>query len=769
MTKLPHALFLDTSLPSGGAFTILKTCLLFKHAQRWRSFQLSNTAPRRDAHVAMFSAVSEALLAAKLFVAPRVYLVPHFDRSEAAALKKLAEEHRAVVVGSERDATHVLLPDTDSHRSAASHMLTDDDKADDADADADGADDTEYLRTVARRDKQVKVHWWYFPDSYDSWVPANDVEGQPPQLEPHRGAWRLAARWLRDSHLFNEWMNEVDYEDAEYELAADDHQHADTAAPRTKKKTASRSAERHSKRARHEEPPSPTASARSASRTANTPAASSHSAAVAGHPSTGRRGGGGGGGGGSSGGSAVAAVKLEESQASESRAAAAPPPPPQLGTKTVDPVLVLPAHCDWFRLDAIHEREQHALPEFFTGRSLLKTPAIYVEYRNFMINTYQQNPDLYLSQTACRRNLAGDVCAVMRVHQFLEHWGLINFAVQLDASLAVPTPLPLIAPLAPPAERMLKNDLANGHFDAGVAPPPADDDESTATAALFASRSPVSATAAAAAAAATAPALASSRSARTTSAAADDGGADNVPWTREETVLLLEALEQHGSRWPLVARHVGTKSVHQCVRQFLRLPCSEPFRGAQQLDAPTAAAGGRAPHPMLSLVAFLASAVEPRVAAAAAEAAMKATDASTPSDEREVKAAAAAGIAAASVRARALAGAEEAKLHQLQAQVIERKLALVDAKLRQFARLQQNVESERVQLAADRKAVALQLIELQQHRLELQRSGANLSASTAALKQSGGGGGVRVSSADVAELAAIGGAGVPAFKMNTRL
>jgi SWI/SNF related-matrix-associated actin-dependent regulator of chromatin subfamily C len=28
-----------------------------------------------------------------------------------------------------------------------------------------------------------------------------------------------------------------------------------------------------------------------------------------------------------------------------------------------------------------------------------------------------------------RRNLAGDVCAILRVHAFLEYWGLINFNV----------------------------------------------------------------------------------------------------------------------------------------------------------------------------------------------------------------------------------------------------------------------------------------------------------------------------------------------------
>lgn len=31
-----------------------------------------------------------------------------------------------------------------------------------------------------------------------------------------------------------------------------------------------------------------------------------------------------------------------------------------------------------------------------------------------MILAYQQNPGQYLTQTACRRNLSGDVCAILR-------------------------------------------------------------------------------------------------------------------------------------------------------------------------------------------------------------------------------------------------------------------------------------------------------------------------------------------------------------------
>lgn len=38
----------------------------------------------------------------------------------------------------------------------------------------------------------------------------------------------------------------------------------------------------------------------------------------------------------------------------------------------------------------------------------------YLAYRNFMIDTYRLNPQEYLTSTSCRRNLTGDVCAIMR-------------------------------------------------------------------------------------------------------------------------------------------------------------------------------------------------------------------------------------------------------------------------------------------------------------------------------------------------------------------
>lgn len=91
--------------------------------------------------------------------------------------------------------------------------------------------------------------------------------------------------------------------------------------------------------------------------------------------------------------------------------------------------IIIPSYSAWFDYNSIHTVEKRALPEFFNGKNKSKTPEIYLAYRNFMIDTYRLNPTEYITSTACRRNLAGDVCAIMRVHAFLEQWGLINYQV----------------------------------------------------------------------------------------------------------------------------------------------------------------------------------------------------------------------------------------------------------------------------------------------------------------------------------------------------
>ncbi|KAI4256270.1 MAG: hypothetical protein LQ352_002159 [Teloschistes flavicans] len=71
--------------------------------------------------------------------------------------------------------------------------------------------------------------------------------------------------------------------------------------------------------------------------------------------------------------------------------------------------IILPSYSTWFDMHKIHEQERRALPEFFNHRNRSKTEAVYKDYRDFMISTYRINPAEYLTVTACRRNLAGDI------------------------------------------------------------------------------------------------------------------------------------------------------------------------------------------------------------------------------------------------------------------------------------------------------------------------------------------------------------------------
>lgn len=99
--------------------------------------------------------------------------------------------------------------------------------------------------------------------------------------------------------------------------------------------------------------------------------------------------------------------------------------------------IILPSYSTWFDMNDIHIIEKRSLPEWFNSRNRSKTPGTFKETRNFMVNTYRLNPSEYLTFTACRRNLCGDVCAILRVHNFLETWGLINYQVLCPLHLSI--------------------------------------------------------------------------------------------------------------------------------------------------------------------------------------------------------------------------------------------------------------------------------------------------------------------------------------------
>ncbi|KAJ0110442.1 hypothetical protein Patl1_01264 [Pistacia atlantica] len=87
----------------------------------------------------------------------------------------------------------------------------------------------------------------------------------------------------------------------------------------------------------------------------------------------------------------------------------------------------IPSNSSWFRWDDIHETERIALKEFFDGSSISRTPKIYKEYRDFMINKYREEPYRRLTFTQVRKSLVGDVSLLHKVFNCLDKWGLINF------------------------------------------------------------------------------------------------------------------------------------------------------------------------------------------------------------------------------------------------------------------------------------------------------------------------------------------------------
>ena len=292
--------------------------------------------------------------------------------------------------------------------------------------------------------------------------------------------------------------------------------------------------------------------------------------------------------------------------------------------------IVVPSYSAWFDYNGIHAIEKRALPEFFNGKNKSKSPEVYLSYRNFMIDTYRLNPTEYLTSTACRRNLAGDVCSIMRVHAFLEQWGLINYQVDIDAK---PT---LMGP--PPTSHF--HMLAD--TPAGLQPinPPK-------TAQPSAARTMID--------------LDGKRIDKKGDGESKDGSEDKKPeigtdfglktdqydrrnaalkkstaavasrdWTEQETLLLLEALEMYKDDWNKVCEHVGSRTQDECILHFLRLPIEDPY-----LEDPAHGGGALGPlafqpipfsqagNPIMSTVAFLASVVDPRVAAASAKSAME--------------------------------------------------------------------------------------------------------------------------------------------------
>jgi hypothetical protein len=100
----------------------------------------------------------------------------------------------------------------------------------------------------------------------------------------------------------------------------------------------------------------------------------------------------------------------------------------------------------WFKADSVSSVELRYLPEFFDASSRIRSPSSYMSIRSYICNLYAQNTSIYLSATECRRKIAGDAGSIMRIHNFLDSFGVINYAVPAEARPPM-SPVVSLAPL----------------------------------------------------------------------------------------------------------------------------------------------------------------------------------------------------------------------------------------------------------------------------------------------------------------------------------
>ncbi|XP_015787255.1 SWI/SNF complex subunit SMARCC2 [Tetranychus urticae] len=643
MTRLPMKCILDTK-PGGGLCHILGTMFKFKFDQGWRKFDLQATSkPKIDKNLEMLRQVEKVLFSAQQISTPIVYIRPDVDEKLSETLKDIVRRHRGTCVDSPLEATHIV------HNLILPNKQPDD-----------------LCRPVAKNqsDKSALIHWLYTPDSYDSWL--NDVDLTVDPDPPHSGIGQreVEARWLLDTDVYNEWMNEDDYEVIIVDNIPTHTKKRYTPAELIVQILPDETKDirfRLTKRKRSPSPSSMDKKRRSR--------LSSFRTSFSGTDAFKR----------------LNYKGLDEDYEDLTKDLADPLPEPNIqevhlpkfvpGTRTtkdnelapikggylteLDSIdhddklgmsdfdlmrnqhydsetltikigdddendvnqasyIVIPSYSSWFDYKSIHPIEKRALTEFFNNSNKSKTPEVYLAYRNFMIDSYRINPTEYLTVTACRRSLVGDVCAIHRVHSFLELWGLINFHVDPEDrpntmgppttshfNIFVDTPEGLMPIAHPRSVSSVSAPQQVLSLDKEVRSE-TDKKAKTLLGDSFGLRMDQY---------------------EQRNAAYRHKGAATITreWDEQEILLLLEAIEMYKDDWNKVCEHVGSRTQDECILQFLRLPIEDPY--LEDIGQPLPANYQSIPfsksgNPIMSTIAFLASVVDPRIAASAAKAAI---------------------------------------------------------------------------------------------------------------------------------------------------
>lgn len=361
--------------------------------------------------------------------------------------------------------------------------------------------------------------------------------------------------------------------------------------------------------------------------------------------------------------------------------------------------IVLPSYSSWFDIDKIHSIEKESLPEFFQNVNKNKTPEIYIRYRNFMVNSYRLNPNDYLSFTAVRRNLIGDAGALLRVHKFLNKWGLINYQVNPETR-----PEPVEPPYT--GDFVVDLDTPRGMFPFESYKPPTSLPNLEKVKDIL-------------------------RPVTTTTSPADELNGEppqkkrkilqadiNAGWDESSLHRLIEGISKFKNDWYKIAEYVGNnKTPNECIIRFLQLPIEDKFlEDNKEVLGPLKYVPNLSfspkSNPILSTLAFLVNMVDSDVAAAASQRAIKVLDKKlekklnrfkvTEDDQncnddplKDIKDAATNAFGIIGAKSHLFATYEEIEMHKALVNIVQHQTKIVDLKLAKCSSLEKEFELQR--------------------------------------------------------------------------
>ncbi|KAG2493874.1 hypothetical protein HYH03_007812 [Edaphochlamys debaryana] len=190
--KLPAALLRDFA-PKGALYVIAAKCDDIMAARDLQRIDWANPNKRKE-NMEILIGITKELEAEGLLKQPVCGFEPNLKPDEVARLSEAVKKMGGSVVDGPDDprVTHrVCVPPYGV-------------------GDA-GRGKPQQMRTLEVRGDMALVHWTQLPDSYDEWVLARHA---PPDrgVPPDKAKWRVYPRWIKDSEVYNEWMNPADYE-----------------------------------------------------------------------------------------------------------------------------------------------------------------------------------------------------------------------------------------------------------------------------------------------------------------------------------------------------------------------------------------------------------------------------------------------------------------------------------------------------------------------------------------------------------------------------